>query len=130
MSDTTIETSYGMDLLWASHKDYACKILVFHKAKNRTSMYFHKNTDKTWFCNAGKFKLRYVDVKDGRMYEAELEEGKVFNVPPLMPVQLEALVDNSSITEASNGYDEYDIYHVIPADKWEQNEKITDKNTI
>ena len=52
MSDTTIETPYGMDLLWASHKDYACKILVFHKAKNRTSMYFHKNTDKTWFCNA------------------------------------------------------------------------------
>ena len=47
MSDTTIETPYGMDLLWASHKDYACKILVFHTAKNRTSMYFHKNTDKT-----------------------------------------------------------------------------------
>ena len=30
MSDTTIETSYGMDLLWANHKDYACKILVFN----------------------------------------------------------------------------------------------------
>ena len=39
-----------------------------------------------------------------------------------MPAQLEALVDNSSVTEASNGHDEYDIYHVIPADKWNENE--------
>ena len=124
MSDTMIETAYGMDLLWASHKDYSCKILVFNKANSRTSMYFHKNKDKTWFCNAGKFKLRYIDIKDGRMYEAELEEGKVFNVPPLMPAQLEALQDNSSMTEASNGYDEYDIYHVIPAEKWDEDGKL------
>lgn len=124
MSDSMQKTDYGMDLMWANHADYACKILVFDKAKSRTSMHFHKAKDKTWFCNSGKFTLRYVDVKDGRMYEAELEEGKVFNVPPLMPVQLEALIDGSSVTEASNSSDEYDIYHVIPADKWEEDGQI------
>ena len=45
MSDSMVDTAYGMDLLWASHADYACKILVFNKAKNRTSMYFQKNTE-------------------------------------------------------------------------------------
>lgn len=120
MSDSTMKTDYGMDLMWADHRDYACKILVFEKAGARTSMFFHKEREKTWFCNAGKFKLRYIDVKDGAMYEAELEEGKVFHVPALMPTQLEALLDNSSVTEASSGIDPYDIYHVIPADKWEQ----------
>ena len=53
------------------------------------------------------------------MYEAELEEGKVLSCASF-DVQLEALVDNSSMTEASNGYDEYDIYHVIPAEKWDE----------
>ena len=53
-----------------------------------------------------------------------IREDKVFHVPPLMPVQLEALVDNSSMTEASNGYDEYDIYHVIPAEKWDEDGSI------
>lgn len=114
------QTDYGMDLLWADHAEYACKILVFEKQGARTSMFFHKNKDKTWFCNSGKFRLRYVDVKNGQMFEAELIEGQVFNVPPLMPTQLEALLDNSSITEASNGNDTYDIYHVIPAEKWDE----------
>ena len=34
MSDSMLETSYGMDLLWASHKDYACKILYLIKQWN------------------------------------------------------------------------------------------------
>ena len=28
MSDTTIETPYGMDLLWASHKDYYANLNI------------------------------------------------------------------------------------------------------
>ena len=40
MSDSMLETSMVWIPLWASLKDYACKILVFNKAKNRTTMYF------------------------------------------------------------------------------------------
>jgi len=119
MSDNVVKTDYGMDILWADHRNYGCKILVFEKANSRTSMFFHKNREKTWFVNTGKFKLRYIDVKDGTMFEADLEEGKVFHVPALMPTQLESLVDGSSCTEASSNIDPYDVYHVIPADKWE-----------
>ena len=114
MANNSIKTDYGYDLLWASTANYQGKIIVFEKAGNKTPLHYHKEKEKHYFVNTGKFKLRYIDTSTGQIYDQEMSEGSVFHAPPLIPCSLEALVDNSSVSEVNNNAGS-DTHIVIPA---------------
>lgn len=115
-----VKKGWGYELIWATNDKYCGKIMVFEKAGNKFSMHFHREKDETWFVNSGKFKLRYIDTATATVYEKELVEGETWHNPPLMPHQLEALVDGSSITEVSTPDSVQDNYRIAPGDS--QNE--------
>ena len=110
------QKGWGYELIWATTNDYCGKIMFFNKTDMKTSMHFHKEKDETWFVNSGKFKVRYIDTKNSMLYEKELNEGDVWHNPPLMPHQLVALADESSITEVSTADSVEDNYRIGPGD--------------
>jgi len=111
-----VKKGWGYELIWATNDKYCGKIMVFEKSGAKFSMHFHREKDESWFVNSGKFKLRYIDTKTATLYEKELNEGDTWHNPPLMPHQLEALVDGSSITEVSTADSIEDNYRIIPGD--------------
>jgi hypothetical protein len=98
-----IDKGWGFEIAFANNSDYSGKLLVFETAGAKTSMLFHKKRRKTWFVNAGKFRLRYIDSQTGQMHESILEEGGTATLSELSPHQLEALVPNSIIFEVGTG---------------------------
>ncbi len=111
-----VKKAWGYELIWATNDLYCCKIMVFEKAGSKFSMHFHSKKDETWFVNSGKFLLRWIDTTNASLYQQELTEGQVWHNPPLQPHQLEALEDNSSITEVSTPDSVEDNYRVVPGD--------------
>ena len=109
-----VKKGWGYELIWATNEKYCGKIMVFEKAGNMFSMHFHKEKDESWFVNAGKFKLRWIDTTNATLYEQELKEGDTWRNPPLMPHQLIAMVDNSSITEVSTADSVEDNFRIAP----------------
>jgi mannose-6-phosphate isomerase-like protein (cupin superfamily) len=93
---------WGMEIIWADQDDYKGKILVFEKEGFSTDMHMHKETNKSWFVNAGSVVVRYVDTKDGQTYEQTLNEGDTFFVKALTPVMIQAKTAGASISEVSN----------------------------
>jgi uncharacterized RmlC-like cupin family protein len=110
--DNVIQTEYGYDIIWADTEYYCSKILVFEKANQKTSLHFHKTKNKSWFVNAGKFSVTWIDTVDGKSYAKELPEGSTFHVPALMPVLLESLANNSAMAETANNNVLDDIYRL------------------
>jgi hypothetical protein len=112
-----IDKGWGFEIAFANNSDYSGKLLVFERAGAKTSMLFHKKRRKTWFVNAGKFKLRYIDSQTGQMHESILEEGGTATLAELSPHQLEALAPNSIIFEVGTG-DEgaTDRFRLAPGD--------------
>jgi mannose-6-phosphate isomerase-like protein (cupin superfamily) len=111
-----VKKGWGYELIWATNDKYCGKIMVFEKAGAKFSMHFHREKDESWFVNSGKFKVRWIDTSNATLYEKELKEGDTWHNPPLQPHQLEALVDNSSITEVSTADSVEDNYRLIPGD--------------
>ena len=109
MSDNIKQHNWGYELIWSATEEYCGKILVFEKANCSTPLHFHKTKNKSWFVNAGKFNVTWVDTNDGKAYSKELPEGSVFDVPALMPVRLTSLADNSAMAECANSKDD-DFY--------------------
>lgn len=124
-----VKKGWGYELIWATNDKYCGKIMVFEKAGAKFSMHFHKEKDETWFVNSGKFKLRYIDTATATVYERELNEGDVWHNPPLLPHQLEALIDNSSMTEVSTPDSVEDNYRIIPGDSQQVSELVEDAKT-
>lgn len=118
-----VQKGWGYELIWATNDKYCGKIMFFNKAGNKTSMHFHKEKDETWFVNAGKFKVRYIDTKNSMLYEKELNEGDVWHNPPLMPHQLVALTDEASLTEVSTPDSVEDNFRIGPGDSQELEKK-------
>jgi hypothetical protein len=112
MKDNIKETAYGYEIVWANNEFYCSKILVFDKENKHMPLHFHKDKTKTWFVNAGKFEIQWLDTKDGKIYKQELLEGSVFEVPALMPVTLKSLSPNSAMAETSNNNNEEDYYRL------------------
>jgi len=112
MKNNIQKTDYGYDIVWTDTDSYCSKILVFEKSAQQTVLHFHKEKIKSWFVNAGKFRVQWVDTADGKMYAQELPEGSTFHVPVLMPVQLESLSDNSAMAETSNSNNPDDFYRL------------------
>lgn len=111
-----VQKGWGYELIWATNEKYCGKIMVFEKAGNMFSMHFHKEKDETWFVNNGRFKLRYIDTSTAQLFEKEIKEGDVWRNVPLMPHQLIALEDGSSITEVSTPDSVEDNFRIIPGD--------------
>ena len=111
-----VEKGWGYELIWATNEKYCGKIMVFEKVGSKFSMHFHKEKDETWFVNNGKFKVRWIDTKEAKLFEKELKEGDTWHNPPLQPHQLEALEPMSSITEVSTPDSVEDNLRIIPGD--------------
>lgn len=111
-----VDKGWGFEIIWATNEKYCGKIMIFNKPGSKFSMHFHKEKDETWFVNAGKFKLRWIDTKTATVHETELNEGDTWHNPPLQPHQLEALLPNSMIFEVSTADSVEDNYRIAPGD--------------
>lgn len=112
MSNNIVKTDWGYEIIWADNEHYCSKILVFEKANMKTPLHFHKDRHKSWFVNAGKFEVQWVDPKDGKAYSKELPEGSIFEIPELLPITLKSLVENSAMAETSNNNNAEDYYRL------------------
>jgi hypothetical protein len=111
-----IDKGWGFEIIFANNEKYCGKLLVFERAGAKTSLVFHKEKRKSWFVNAGKFKVKYIDVATGEVKEAILEEGKTADFAELSPHQIEALVPNSIIFEVGTGDYVEDRFRLAPGD--------------
>ena len=111
-----IDKGWGFEIIFANNDKYCGKLLVFERAGAKTSLVFHKEKRKSWFVNAGKFKVKYIDGATGEVKEAILEEGKTADFAELGPHQIEALVPNSIIFEVGTGDYIEDRFRLAPGD--------------
>ena len=111
-----IDKGWGFEIIFANCDKYCGKLLVFERVGAKTSLVFHKDKSKSWFINAGRFKLTFIDVATGETKHAELEEGKTVDFAALGPHQIEALVANSIIFEVGTADYVEDRFRLAPGD--------------
>ena len=111
-----VDKGWGFELVFANNDKYCGKLLVFERAGAKTSMVIHKEKAKSWFVNAGKFKVKFIDVATGEVKEAVLEEGQTADFGQLGPHQVESLVANSIIFEVGTGDYVEDRFRLAPGD--------------
>jgi hypothetical protein len=111
-----VDKGWGFELVFANNDKYCGKLLVFDRAGAKTSLVFHKEKAKSWFVNAGKFKISYIDVATGEMKQSELSEGQTADFGQLGPHQVEALVANSIIFEVGTSDQVEDRFRLAPGD--------------
>jgi quercetin dioxygenase-like cupin family protein len=109
------EKTWGYEIVWANTENYCAKMMIFSRAGNRTSLHFHKTKDKTWFVSTGKFILRWIDTITAENKEKVLTEGMTWHCKPLIPCQLEAMVDGSMISEVSTADLVADTFLITPS---------------
>jgi mannose-6-phosphate isomerase-like protein (cupin superfamily) len=110
------DKGWGFEIVFANNDKYCGKLLVFEKAGAKTSLVFHKEKAKSWFINAGRFKVTFIDVTTGEIKQSELTEGQTADFGPLGPHQIEALVDNSMIFEVGTADYVEDRFRLAPGD--------------
>lgn len=111
-----LEKGWGFEIVWTNNEKYSGKLLVFEKPGSKTSMVFHKDRQKSWFINSGKFKVTFLDISTGLPKEAILEEGQTVDLSELSPHRLEALVANSIIFEVGSPDYVEDRFRLSPGD--------------
>jgi mannose-6-phosphate isomerase-like protein (cupin superfamily) len=110
------DKGWGYEIVWANNEKYSAKLLVFERAGAKTSLVFHKDKKKSWFVNAGRFKITFVDVATGEMKEAILEEGKTADFGELSPHSLESLEPTGIIFEVGTADYTEDRFRLAPGD--------------
>ena len=111
-----IDKGWGFELVFANNDKYCGKLLVFDRVGAKTSLVFHKEKAKSWFVNAGKFKISYIDVSTGEMKQSEISEGQTADFGQLGPHQVEALIANSIIFEVGTSDQVEDRFRLAPGD--------------
>jgi streptogramin lyase len=111
-----VDKGWGFELVFANNDKYCGKLLVFDRVGAKTSLVFHKEKTKSWFVNAGKFKISYIDVSTGETKQSELGEGQTADFGVLGPHQVEALVANSIIFEVGTSDQVEDRFRLAPGD--------------
>jgi streptogramin lyase len=111
-----VKKGWGFELVFANNDKYCGKLLVFEQAGAKTSLVFHKEKAKSWFVNAGRFKITFIDVTTGEIKQSELGEGQTADFGQLGPHQIEALVANSIIFEVGTGDYVEDRFRLAPGD--------------
>ena len=111
-----VDKGWGYEIVWANNEKYSGKLLVFERVGAKTSLVFHKDRAKSWFVNAGRFKITFIDVATGEIKQSELGEGQTADFGQLGPHQIEALVANSIIFEVGTGDYVEDRFRLAPGD--------------
>jgi mannose-6-phosphate isomerase-like protein (cupin superfamily) len=111
-----VDKGWGFEIVFANTEKYCGKLLVFERAGAKTSLVFHKDKSKSWFVNAGRFRLKFIDVTTGDIKETVIEEGKTVDFGPLSPHQIEALLPNSVIFEVGTADYVEDRFRLAPGD--------------
>ena len=111
-----VDKGWGFEIVFANNDKYCGKLLVFERAGAKTSLVFHRDKAKSWFINAGKFKITLIDVVSGEMKQIEVSEGQTADFGTLSPHQVEALVDGSMIFEVGTGDYVEDRFRLAPGD--------------
>jgi hypothetical protein len=111
-----IDKGWGFEIIFANNDKYCGKLLVFERAGAKTSLVFHKEKTKSWFVNAGKFRVTFIDVSTGEIKHSELGEGQTADFGQLGPHQVEALVPNSMIFEVGTADYVEDRFRLAPGD--------------
>ena len=111
-----VDKGWGFELVFANNDKYCGKLLVFDRAGAKTSLVFHKEKAKSWFINAGRFKVTFIDVVTSEIKQSELSEGQTADFGQLGPHQIEALVDNSIIFEVGTADYIEDRFRLAPGD--------------
>jgi len=111
-----VDKGWGYEIVWANNDKYCGKLLIFEHAGAKTSLVFHKEKAKSWFVNAGKFKISFIDVSTGETKQAVLQEGQTADFGQLGPHQIEALEPNSMIFEVGTGDYVEDRFRLAPGD--------------
>lgn len=111
-----VEKGWGFEIVFSNTDKYCGKILVFEKQGSKTSMIMHKEKDKSWFVNAGQFRVRVIDTSTSTVQERILKEGDVCRCLPMQPHQLESLTPGGMIFEVSSTEMENDDFRIAPGD--------------
>lgn len=111
-----IDKGWGYEIIWESNDLYCGKKLHFSKKGNKFSMHYHLEKDESWVVDQGRFLLRYIDTETTEIKEKILSEGDTWRNFPGLPHQLEALEDDSEITEVSTPDSVEDNYRIFPGD--------------
>jgi len=111
-----VKKGWGFEIVWANNDRYCGKLLVFERAGAKTSMVFHKSKAKSWFVNAGRFKITVIDSSTGETKEVILQEGQTADFGELSPHQVEALVAHSVIFEVGTTDYVEDRFRLAPGD--------------
>jgi mannose-6-phosphate isomerase-like protein (cupin superfamily) len=111
-----IDKGWGFEIIFANNDKYCGKLLVFDRVGAKTSLVFHKEKTKSWFVNAGKFKVIYIDITTGETRQSELTEGQTVDFGVLGPHQVEALAVNSMIFEVGTSDYLEDRFRLAPGD--------------
>jgi hypothetical protein len=115
-----VDKGWGYEIVWSNNESYCGKLLVFERSGAKTSLVLHKHKRKSWFVNAGKFKITYIDVTTGEMKCSELVEGQTADFAELGPHQVESLVPNSIIFEVGTPDYVEDRFRLAPGDSQTQ----------
>jgi len=125
-----VDKGWGFEIVWANNTNYSGKLLVFERAGAKTSMVFHKEKKKSWFINAGRFKISYIELDTGDLKEVELSEGQTVDFGELSPHQVESLDPNSVILEVATPDYIEDRFRLSPGDtQIERNDANNDSDT-
>ena len=111
-----VDKGWGFEIVFANCDKYSGKLLVFERAGAKTSLVFHKEKSKSWFVNAGRFKITYIDVSTGEIKHSELSEGQTADFGQLGPHQVESLMPNSIIFEVGTADYVEDRFRLAPGD--------------
>jgi mannose-6-phosphate isomerase-like protein (cupin superfamily) len=111
-----VDKAWGREIIFADTDLYCGKLMVFDKAGNKFSMHFHSDKDESWYVQKGSFKLRFINTNNASIVEMILETGSTWRNGPLLPHQVEALEDDSTIIEVSTRDSVEDNYRVFPGD--------------
>jgi mannose-6-phosphate isomerase-like protein (cupin superfamily) len=111
-----VDKGWGYEIVWANNEKYSGKLLVFERVGAKTSLVFHKDRAKSWFVNAGRFKITFIDVSTGEIKQSELGEGQTADFGQLGPHQVESLMPNSIIFEVGTGDYVEDRFRLAPGD--------------
>jgi hypothetical protein len=110
-----IDKSWGYEVIFANNDKYCGKLLVFPQAGNKTNLILHKDKRKSWFVNAGKFKITFIDIATGQMQQAVVEQGRTLDFAELSPHQIESLENNGIIYEVSTADHVEDVINLSPS---------------
>lgn len=116
-----VDKGWGFEIVFASNDKYCGKLLVFKKTGAKTSLVMHKEKAKSWFVNAGKFKITFVDIKDGSTKEAIIGEGQTAEFHQLAPHQIECLEEGGIIFEVGTADNVEDRFRLAPGDSQKLN---------